>query len=57
MTGIILSLLATFAVLIFVFHADESSNRINSRYQDSGRNIPRQSDDVEKVNRISNKIR
>jgi hypothetical protein len=49
MMGILLSLLATFAVLIFAFHSDDSHDYARSHLQDSDRRISRQSEDIEKV--------
>jgi hypothetical protein len=57
MMGILLSLLATLAVLIFAFYSDDSRHYNRSRLQDSGRHISKQSGDVGKVDRITDNRR
>jgi hypothetical protein len=55
MMGVILSVLATFAVLIFAFHSDESRDYARSRLQGSDRRISRPSEGIEKeVDRMKN---
>jgi hypothetical protein len=45
MTGIILSLVATLAALIFAFHSDDAFSRADKRLQDCERRIARIPDD------------
>jgi len=46
MTGIILSLLATLAALVFAFHSDDAYGRTGRRLQDYERRNTRKSDDL-----------
>jgi hypothetical protein len=57
MMGILLSLVATLAVLIFAFYSDDSHDYAGSRLRDSDRRISKQSGDVERVDRITDKLR